>query len=454
MISRVLRLWFTFEGHITRRTYLVHGAALMALKFAIDASLYWIGTGQAWVPTYYFTPLTATVGAHGFAGAPSWLLPVIGFWTIPFIWIGITMTMRRALDAGLSAWWSLLFFVPVVNWVLLAVLAALPSRMTQVRAAPEPRSDERKLPSALLAIGAGALTGTAGFVTAMSVAGAYSPSLFFGTPFFLGAITAFLFNRRYTASQGETAEVVLFTTCLVGLLVFVGAQEGAICLLMAAPLGLLAAWMGGRCGRAIARDLGGQPSHAMMAMLALPASILAGDAPRDPVVREVISTIEIDAAPDVVWRNVIAFPEIPEPSSLVVRAGIAYPRHARIVGAGVGAVRYCVFSTGAFVEPITRWEPGQRLSFDVASSPPPMRELSPYATIAPPHLDGWLRSRRGEFRLVALPGGRTRLEGSTWYEQHLAPEAYWVLYSDWLIHRIHLRVLDHIKTESERGATY
>ena len=453
-MPRLLRLWFTFEHSVPRRTYAMHGAALVALKYAVDTLLYWAGTGHAWAPTYYVPSLTASVTTHGFAGAPAWLLPAMGVWTVPFIWIGVTMTLRRALDAGLSAWLSLLFFVPVVNWLLIAMLAALPSRQSGSRAAVEPRSYENRLPSAMLAIAAGAATGIAGFVTALLGKGDYSAPLFFGTPFFIGAITAFLFNRRYPATRRETTEVVLFTTCLVAVLFLVGAAEGAICIVMAAPLALLAAYMGSAVGRAIALDRSGRQAHAMMAMLALPASILATDAPRQSTVREVISSVEIDATPDVVWRNVIAFPEIPEPSALIFRTGIAYPRHARIVGTGVGAVRYCVFSTGAFVEPITRWEPGRRLAFDVASAPPPMRELSPYANISPPHLDGWLRSRRGEFRLIALPGGRTRLEGSTWYEQHLAPQAYWVLYSDWLIHRIHVRVLDHIKTESERAARH
>ena len=108
-----------------------------------------------------------------------------------------------------------------------------------------------------------------------------------------------------------------------------------------------------------------------------------------------------------------------------------------------------MFSTGAFVEPITAWEPGCRLAFDVAASPPPLRELGLYAEVAPPHLDNYLRSRRGEFRLIVLPGNRTRLEGSTWYELEMAPEGYRQLIGDALIHRIHLRVLDHIKREVE-----
>jgi len=60
-----------------------------------------------------------------------------------------------------------------------------------------------------------------------------------------------------------------------------------------------------------------------------------------------------------------------------------------------------------------------------------------------------LRSQRGEFRLVALDRGRTRLEGSTWYELEMAPEGYWQFFTDYLIHAIHGRVLEHIKDEVE-----
>ena len=82
-----------------------------------------------------------------------------------------------------------------------------------------------------------------------------------------------------------------------------------------------------------------------------------------------------------------------------------------------------------------------------------MHELSPYRHIHPPHLDGYLRCKRGEFRLIELPGGRTRLEGSTWYEYDIYPQQYWILWSDLLIHRIHTRVLHHIKQLSESNAS-
>jgi hypothetical protein len=167
------------------------------------------------------------------------------------------------------------------------------------------------------------------------------------------------------------------------------------------------------------------------------------------VLHEVRSSVIVEAPPDQVWPHVVAFREIPPPGDWIFRAGVAYPIRARIDGTGVGAVRYCVFSTGSFVEPITRWEPGRRLSFDVVESPATMTELSPYRDVSPPHLHGYLRSRRGEFRFIDLGNGRTQLEGSTWYEIEMAPEIYWQMFSDVLIHRIHRRVLDHIKREVE-----
>ena len=78
-----------------------------------------------------------------------------------------------------------------------------------------------------------------------------------------------------------------------------------------------------------------------------------------------------------------------------------------------------------------------------------MEEWTPYKTIHPKHLDNFLASRRGRFLLTPLPGGRTRLEGATWYVHNLWPSAYWQAWSDFIIHRIHLRVLNHIKSQTE-----
>ncbi|MBV8216587.1 MAG: hypothetical protein JOZ08_25495 [Verrucomicrobia bacterium] len=80
-----------------------------------------------------------------------------------------------------------------------------------------------------------------------------------------------------------------------------------------------------------------------------------------------------------------------------------------------------------------------------------MEELSPYPHLKTPHLHGYLESHEGELRLTALPEGKTLLEGKTWYTDQIWPSFYWRLWSDLIIHHIHLRVLNHIKNLSERG---
>ena len=122
-------------------------------------------------------------------------------------------------------------------------------------------------------------------------------------------------------------------------------------------------------------------------------------------------------------------------------------------GPASARVRRCEFSTGAFVEPIEVWDEPRLLRFAVTSNPAPMREWNPLFEIHPPHLDGFLVSKRGQFLLTPLPGGKTLLRGSTLYQHGLWPAAYWRLWSDPIIHRIHDRVLRHIKTLAESSRT-
>jgi hypothetical protein len=149
---------------------------------------------------------------------------------------------------------------------------------------------------------------------------------------------------------------------------------------------------------------------------------------------------------------VVQFPELTEARPWYFSWGIACPERARIVGNGPGATRYCEFTTGTFVEPITIWNEPHQLAFSVAEQPDPLVELSPYRIIRPPHMNHCLRSTHGEFELVSLPQQRTRLEGRTWYKFDMFPQWYWTLWSDMFIHRIHQRVLEHIKLLSEQKA--
>ena len=287
-----------------------------------------------------------------------------------------------------------------------------------------------------------------------SVLWMYGLALFLGLPLVLGLGAVFVYVWRVgpgTLRESERVACVALAGCAAGLLA--SGTEGVLCLLMALPLALPMAWFGGFLAHSLSSRLGGG-GHPVLPLLILflAAPILMGAeaavAP-EPELFRVTTAVEVDAPPATVWRHVVSFSELPPPKEWLFRTGIAYPMRAEIRGRGVGAVRYCVFSTGAFVEPVEVWDEPRRLQFSVADNPAPMEEWSPYDSIHPPHLDGFLMSEKGRFDLEELPGGRTRLVGTTWYRHGLFPSGYWRLWSDWILHRIHLRVLDHVKRLSE-----
>lgn len=273
--------------------------------------------------------------------------------------------------------------------------------------------------------------------------GVYGITLFIGLPIALGAASVWSF-RPATKLRACALSTVTLLAALLGL--FAIGLEGAICLLMCFPLSASMAIAGGMVVYNL-RETRAARLHAFL--LLLPIASLTWDVKVPPTIFQVSSELEIAAAPETVWHNVISFSQLPEPEEWFFRAGVAYPIRARIEGAGPGAIRYCEFSTGPFVEPIETWDEPNLLRFKVTANPAPLNEWSPYANLAPKHLHGYLVSKQGQFQLTRLPGNRTLLVGTTWYQHGLWPGDYWRWWSDAIIHRIHLRVLNHIRTLSE-----
>ncbi|HVN02955.1 MAG TPA: hypothetical protein VMT86_00990 [Bryobacteraceae bacterium] len=274
--------------------------------------------------------------------------------------------------------------------------------------------------------------------------GSYGWTLFVAVPFLLGVLAAWVLQPPKASTAAlYGAEASLFAALS---LLAVGA-EGGICLLMAlplvTPLGAFGGWLTYQ-----AREQNAATGSLAMILL-LPSASLTWDAAVKPPVFEVRSAIEVAATPERVWKHVITFSDLPEPTEWFFRAGVAYPQRARIVGSGVGAIRYCEFSTGPFVEPIRVWDEPRLLRFGVTANPAPLQEWSPYGQISPKHLHGYLISKQGQFELTPLPNGHTLLAGTTWYQHGFWPAQYWRWWSDAIIHRIHLRVLNHIKTLAE-----
>ena len=300
-------------------------------------------------------------------------------------------------------------------------------------------------------IGLTCLIGWAFAYLATNVFRDYALGLFIWLPTVMGAISTLIYGYKNTEESNKLISIPFWTLLIfcIGLLTF--AWEGIICLVMAAPVGLLFTYIGFLIGRAFLRskNSGNIPTTIILLLITVPAFMAFENKLKNKeILRSVTTSIEINASPETVWKNVIAFPQLKEPAEFIFKAGIAYPINATISGYGVGAVRHCNFSTGSFIEPITVWKEPELLKFSVIDQPEPMKELSLY-DIHPNHLHGYWVSKQGQFKLTKLPNGNTLLEGTTWYYNKIKPGFYWVIWSDYIVHKIHARVLNHIKTQSE-----
>jgi uncharacterized membrane protein YhaH (DUF805 family) len=453
-------LW-SWRGRIGRARYFATGLILLAVKYNIDRILAGMA-GYSWSPVSYWV-FFAPHGVASLNPAGAIFYVVLLLFALPFMWSGTVLTLQRLRDADLPLWLVMLFFVPFLNVIFFVVLVVIPSRQP-VDDGPQlgsrigrliPRSE---FGSAVFGIVLTTILAVMEIVFSTTGLGKYGWGLFVGIPFFLGLNSTMIYAFHQPRSLGKCLLVSMFSIGLVGITLLAVAIEGLICLAMALPLAIPLALFGGLIGYVLQKRSSFAPNTlrvASVVCLLIPGLILIEYALGEtPPLYEVKTSVVIKSDPKTVWTHVVTFSQLPPPTEAMFKTGIAYPIHAEMHGHGVGAERHCVFSTGAFVEPITVWDEPRLLAFGVSGQPPAMEELSIYSNIHPPHLDNYFVAKRGQFELKALPDGTTLLEGTTWYENRYWPAPYWHLWSDHVIETIHNRVLLHIKSLAENDSQH
>lgn len=279
--------------------------------------------------------------------------------------------------------------------------------------------------------------------------GEYGMALFILTPIFIGACATTIYGYKTEVTFKQSLNIGMLTLGVFGAGLLLCAIEGGICILMASPFALALSLAGSAFAHTfiLKQKPAASGTTLFLLLISIPlTSFIEKDS--EPELLSVVTSVEINANPEIVWKNVIAFPKLEQPEELLFKAGIAYPTEAVIEGTGPGAVRYCKFNTGDFIEPVTSWKENDLLAFDVQQQPVPMRELN-FWNIDAPHLHDYFVSRKGQFKLTKIAEGKTLLEGTTWYTNKIAPQFYWRLWSDFIVHKIHERVLQHIKRNCE-----
>jgi hypothetical protein len=281
--------------------------------------------------------------------------------------------------------------------------------------------------------------------------GAYGYGMFIASPFVVGATAGYLVNRNGDVGLLRTEQVAAAATALGGAALVVAALEGIVCIVMASPLVLAVALMGGMFGRDIAVSSRRSARQTLLSVTLLPL-VFAVDTVTSATTFDTTETIFVDAPAPVVWNAIIRMDVLNEPLPLPFRLGVAYPLSGTIVGEGVGATRFGEFSTGTAVERVTEWVPNRKLVFTVLEDVPAMHELSPYSEVHAPHVRGYFTTLSTSFELVPLTDGRTEILEHTSHALRLDPIFYWLPFARWIVHENNARVLAHIRDQSERAA--
>lgn len=301
----------------------------------------------------------------------------------------------------------------------------------------------------------GTLVGVLIIVFAVAIStlafGSYGWGLFVLTPFVVGLATGYLVNRFQPMSARRTNGLVLLSAALGCFALILFALEGLICLILASPLAALLAIAGGSLGRTTAQRANDR-SKPLYCIALLPFMFAADTI--SPPSAELVSqeSIEISAPPERIWDEIISSAPIAERPTPAGRLGLAYPLRGQLVGKGVGARRFGIFSTGIAIERVTQWAPGRRLTFEVLTQPPAMDETSPHQIVHAPHVDGYFQTGETQFELEPISANTTRLTIRAAHRLRIDPIIYWEPIARWAIRENTRRVLRDLAARSERKA--
>jgi hypothetical protein len=429
-------LW-TWPRTIDRGPYLLTGVILFLVKFAIDWTIATQGFGRSWSPlNYLIWPDDRTLRVFDLTAPDRWFALTMLLVSLPFIWTGVILSLHRLGAAGLPLALVGFFFVPLVNLLLFLVLTLLPTRKVLTVEAVQPqelrrqhklRQAHRRLArdsywrSGLVALLITVPLAALGVLLGAEVLQSYGFSLFIGGPFALGMISVLLFGFSRPQPLGACVLVALTAAALAGLALFAVALEGAICLIMAAPIALFLVFLGALIGYVIqARPwLSNQMVSIMLAVLAALPGLMAAESVKEHDGRlrvsdrleTVVSAVILEARPERIWDALLVMDDVSAEKPVLLQIGLPIPKRCTLDGIGVGATRTCHFNSGVIEERVTNWDPPRRLDMQIVRVTIPGRH--------------WLGFERTSFVIEGLSPNHARVTRTTTISSKLRPAWYW-----------------------------
>ena len=277
------------------------------------------------------------------------------------------------------------------------------------------------------------------------------------TPFGMGFITIFVIERRRAQPIWTwfLYPWIPMLASLAGAGIFL--WEGLICIVMFAPIALVAASIGGVAAGLIARMVRSRAVRngtlACVACLPLLISPIEHAFLSQRDLRSVESVIDIHASPTMVWSNIERVPTIQSSElqpSWSHAIGFPNPVEATLSKEAVGGVRNASFEGGVlFIETVDTWEPNHHLGFSIRAQTDkiPKTTLDDHVTVGGEYFD----VLHGDYELESLPNGGVRLHLRSLHRVSTDLNWYAHLWTDAVMRDLQVRILEVIKKRCERA---
>jgi len=438
-----------FEGKLGRLPYALASFGVFLSQHLVTLIAFKL-MGQRLALDWHFLPLPLRSFGHLSAGWDLMLLCALAYGLL-VTWVLAALAFRRPTDAKLSGWIAAFAIAPIIQIPVILSLCFFPPRPVDHQPSSTGDTSGRVGRAAAEGVIAGLGLTLSAVALSTLIFGSYGYGVFVLAPFVIGAATAYFANRGRDLGAARTARLVAWATTLGGIALVMTSLEGIICIVLAAPLGIGVALIGGLLGRSIALHSRQSVLQTFSGFGLLPLVFAVESALPPTTSFDVVASIEVSAPTDMVWRSILRMDTIDVPPSLASRLGVAYPLRWKMIGEGVGASRLGEFSTGTAIERVTEWVPGRKFSFVVLHDVPAMRELSPYEHVHAPHAIGYFQTSWTSFELLPQEHGRTQVILRTSHKLMLEPVLYWLPLTRWVVRQNNARVLTQIKFQSERN---